>query len=121
MKLITADSWDAEVWGAATPSPTGTPRPKLCFLFSENDHWVANETRDSLIARRGALDSRSSRIPSDSTKGENGDMDTRPVHDAAAESRGADSWKPLMEIDESGFEHAFCIRMCCRRMRARNC
>lgn len=53
MERIGADAWDAEIWGAAHPSPTGVPRPKLFFYFGKNDHWVADHTRDDLIRLRG--------------------------------------------------------------------
>lgn len=56
MQVITADTWDDEIWGAAAPSVSGLPRPKLFFLFAKEDHWVADETRDELIrlrARKG--------------------------------------------------------------------
>jgi len=51
--LIRPDQWDHEVWGSAHESPLGISRPKLFFYFGENDHWVANRTRDDLIATRG--------------------------------------------------------------------
>jgi len=53
MKQITVDKWDTEVWGAVHPSPTKVPRPKLFFYFGENDHWVADHTRDDLMRCRG--------------------------------------------------------------------
>ncbi|KAF2404185.1 hypothetical protein EJ06DRAFT_578878 [Trichodelitschia bisporula] len=53
MSLITTDTWDAEIWGAAHPSPTGTARSQLFFYFGEEDHWVAEETREEIIRARG--------------------------------------------------------------------
>jgi pimeloyl-ACP methyl ester carboxylesterase len=53
MQSITADKWDTEVWGAVYPSSLQSPRPKLFFYFGEEDHWVANRTRDDLMALRG--------------------------------------------------------------------
>ena len=53
MRQITVDKWDADVWGAVHPSPTNVPRPKLFFYFGENDHWVADHTRDDLMRCRG--------------------------------------------------------------------
>jgi hypothetical protein len=53
MRQITVDKWDTEVWGAVHPSPTKVPRPKLFFYFGENDHWVADHTRDDLMRCRG--------------------------------------------------------------------
>lgn len=53
MRSITANKWDAELWGASHPSPCGMPRPQLFFYFGKNDHWVAERTRDDLIESRG--------------------------------------------------------------------
>lgn len=82
MLSITTDAWDDEIWGAAHPSPSDSPRAQLRFLFGKEDHWVANETRDDLIRTRAS----------------NGNDE-------------GDSWKPKMEVDEEhGWPHAFCIR-----------
>ncbi|KAF1812036.1 hypothetical protein P152DRAFT_42715 [Eremomyces bilateralis CBS 781.70] len=80
VKQITTDKWDAEIWGAAHPSPVGR-RPKLFFYFGENDHWVADRTRDDLIRIRG--------------RGKHG---------------GEEEWRPKMEVDGKGIPHAFSIR-----------
>ncbi|KAJ9663005.1 hypothetical protein H2201_005883 [Coniosporium apollinis] len=80
MQVITADTWDDEIWGAAALSPSGLPRSKLFFLFAKQDHWVADETRDDLIRLR------------------------------ARRGDGEEEWKPKMEVDESGLVHGFCIR-----------
>ena len=80
LRLITADKWDSEIWGAAHASPTGIPRPKLFFYFGEKDHWIADETRDQLIAAR------------------------------AFGGKGDEGWKPRMEIDRGGVPHGFVIR-----------
>ncbi|KAF2446045.1 hypothetical protein P171DRAFT_251282 [Karstenula rhodostoma CBS 690.94] len=85
MREITEDAWSTEIWGLSNPSsPSQTyPPPTLRFLFAQNDHWVADHTRDDLIAARGR-----------SRAGE-----------------GDEAWKPVMEIDTSeGWEHGFCIR-----------
>jgi hypothetical protein len=79
MRLITADHWDNEVWGAASASGIGERRPKLFFYFGEDDHWVADHTRNDLIAARGRI-------------------------------REGEEWKPVMEIDDRGIPHGFCIR-----------
>jgi len=78
MVTITHDNWDAEIWGAAT-SPPGQPRPKLFFYFGRDDHWVADATRDELVAVR------------------------------AYRGDGGEGWRPKMEIDERGIPHGFCI------------
>jgi len=53
MAQITTDRWTDDLWGAAHPSPTGVPRPKLFFYFGKKDHWVADRTRDELLRLRG--------------------------------------------------------------------
>ncbi|KIW09403.1 uncharacterized protein PV09_00297 [Verruconis gallopava] len=53
MRQISSDKWDEEIWGAAHPSRTGIPRPKMFFYFGEKDHWVADRTREDLMKFRG--------------------------------------------------------------------
>ncbi|KAJ5619199.1 hypothetical protein N7510_003183 [Penicillium lagena] len=50
MRTITTDKWTDDVWGAATARQ---PITKLFFYFGRNDHWVAEKTRDEIIALRG--------------------------------------------------------------------
>ncbi|KAF2095072.1 hypothetical protein NA57DRAFT_13079, partial [Rhizodiscina lignyota] len=78
IRQITIDKWDSDIWGAAHPACT--PRPKLFFYFGEQDHWVANEARDQLIAAR------------------------------AYSGAEGEEWKPRMEIDCKGIPHGFVIR-----------
>ncbi|KUJ12727.1 uncharacterized protein LY89DRAFT_622679 [Mollisia scopiformis] len=79
--FITEDKWDEDIWGIEHEETDQKPHiPKLIFYFGEKDHWVANHTRDALIAARGRIDIESS------------------------------SSKPVMLIDENGVEHGFCIR-----------
>jgi hypothetical protein len=78
MKTITADVWDDELWGLSKAQNT-SDKTKLYFYFGTNDHWVADETRDELIAARAAT-------------GQAGDED-----------------KPTMEIDMHSTPHGFCI------------
>ena len=89
MVTIRSDVWDTEVWGAAHQSPSSHPGPKLRFLFSQNDHWVADETMDDLIRVR--------------TIGND--------HDGSGGSgiKRTEHWKPRMEVDEEGWPHGFCI------------
>lgn len=54
MNEITEDRWDEDIWGAATES--ASPRLKLIFYFGKRDHWVADHTRDELIAARAYRD-----------------------------------------------------------------
>ncbi|KAH8658685.1 hypothetical protein BGZ60DRAFT_472038 [Tricladium varicosporioides] len=81
METITEDRWDEDIWGIEhTEADSKVDIPKLIFYFGENDHWVANHTRDALIAARG-----------------NPDTDMK-------------SSKPIMLIDKNGVDHGFCIR-----------
>lgn len=77
MNEITVDKWDDDVWGSAASSDHA--RTKLYFYFGENDHWVANRTRDDLLATR------------------------------AYEAGTAEHWKPRMESDQNGIPHGFCM------------
>lgn len=52
MAQITADRWDEDIWGAAMPA-IDNPRPRLVFYFGKDDHWVANRSRNELIAKHG--------------------------------------------------------------------
>ncbi|TVY65636.1 Lipid droplet-associated hydrolase [Lachnellula suecica] len=81
METITEDRWDEDIWGIEhTDIDVKAEIPKLIFYFGDNDHWVANHTRDALIAARGQSDC------------DNG------------------SSKPIMLIDKGGVDHGFCIR-----------
>jgi hypothetical protein len=79
MKAITADVWGDELWGLSKAQTSSDNKTKLYFYFGTDDHWVADETRDELIATRAGT-------------GEAGDED-----------------KPTMEIDTHGTPHGFCI------------
>lgn len=50
MRVITSDKWTDDVWGAGTARE---PLTKLFFYFGRNDHWVAEKTREEIIALRG--------------------------------------------------------------------
>ncbi|KAJ5197006.1 hypothetical protein N7449_007485 [Penicillium cf. viridicatum] len=50
MRIITSDKWSDDVWGAASARE---PIAKLFFFFGRNDHWVADQTRDEIVAVRG--------------------------------------------------------------------
>lgn len=78
MEEIKADRWNEKVWGSAATAPE--QRSKLFFYFGEEDHWVADQTRDDLIAAR------------------------------ALRADDAMDWKPRIEIDREGTPHGFCIR-----------
>lgn len=51
MQEITADKWSDDIWGMS--STAKQPLSKLVFYFGRNDHWVAERTRDEIIAMRG--------------------------------------------------------------------
>jgi hypothetical protein len=53
MCTITSDKWNDDVWGAASARE---PIAKLFFYFGRNDHWVADQTRDDIVAVRGRKD-----------------------------------------------------------------
>lgn len=81
METITEDKWDKDIWGIEHEDPGQKKHiPTLIFYFGENDYWVANHTRDALIAARGRTEDDTS------------------------------TSKPVMIIDENGVDHGFCIR-----------
>ncbi len=88
MATITDDRWQASLWGSLTDSAPTAP-PKLIFYFGQNDHWVANETRDELIAARGYREKQ-----------------------AEGKEEGGEEMRmrPKMLIDEEGIPHGFCLR-----------
>lgn len=73
LQQMTADRWDEEIWGPSS-------KTSLFFYWGHSDHWIANETRDQLIAIRG---------------------------DKSDEIKAS---RHVMEIDNSGIPHDFCIR-----------
>ncbi|KAF2218785.1 hypothetical protein BDZ85DRAFT_65056 [Elsinoe ampelina] len=75
---ISADKWDDEIWGVVAPA-SGT-KTKLFLYFAEVDHWIADETRDQIIAARAY----------------SGKVDEED--------------RPVMEIDTNEVPHDFCIR-----------
>ncbi|KAG4436006.1 hypothetical protein IFR05_008513 [Cadophora sp. M221] len=64
MDFITEDKWDEDIWGIEHEDPDSKSKsPKLIFYFGQNDHWVADHTRDALIAARGREGARQSSKP----------------------------------------------------------
>lgn len=142
MDEITDDRWDEDIWGSlaaaalasssssSSVSPTNTcisesHPPKLFFYFGRADHWVADHTRDELMASRAASQStshkaRTSQLPktiddNDRDESESESERTTPLNKHASESHQDElndggKWRPRMEIDESGIPHGFCIR-----------
>lgn len=70
LRKMREDRWSEEVWGAETGARASTRggvvvndlhsgvdwKTKLFFYWAENDHWIANSTRDAVIARRAGGD-----------------------------------------------------------------
>lgn len=50
MRTITSDKWTDDIWGIGCASE---PITQLFFYYGRNDHWVAEKTRDEIIALRG--------------------------------------------------------------------
>ncbi|KAJ6007567.1 hypothetical protein N7540_011543 [Penicillium herquei] len=78
MRTITSDKWADDVWGVGH---TSEPVTRLFFYFGRNDHWVAEKTRDEMIALRG-----------------------QGGNKATGEWLG-----PKMTVCEEGLPHAFCL------------
>ncbi|KAL4884109.1 hypothetical protein BJY04DRAFT_14374 [Aspergillus karnatakaensis] len=58
MRVISSDKWSDDVWGVSAASvkdSRGQPLPpaQLYFYFGRNDHWVAERTREEIVAARG--------------------------------------------------------------------
>jgi hypothetical protein len=114
---LTHDQWSDEFWGISTPEdassttlkkaaggisePARSQQPgnstdnshtQLQFYWGSNDHWIAQDTRDKIIATRAR------------TEGKNGD-----------------ERKPVMEIDGHGIGHAFCLSELGNQVVAKKC
>jgi Lipid-droplet associated hydrolase len=59
----------------------GSPRTQIFILWGKKDFWIPDEYRDDLIRRR-----------------------------ERTSEEAKERWKPVMEIDETGLPHDFCIR-----------
>lgn len=51
LKQMTHDKWDHSVWGSAAAPAMRAP-PELFFYWGARDHWIADETRDKVMAAR---------------------------------------------------------------------
>ncbi|PGH01988.1 hypothetical protein GX51_04920 [Blastomyces parvus] len=93
MREITSDTWSDEIWGIASSSPASSSAPtsttasapakaplNLVLYFAQQDHWVADQTRDEIIRARGSMEK---------DTGSNG---------------------LRMQVCEDGVVHGFCIR-----------
>ena len=77
MRTITSDKWTDDVWGVAH---SREPLTRLIFYFGRMDHWVAEKTRDEIVAVRGCKD-----------------------------QEGNGRLGPRMFVCEEGLPHAFCL------------
>lgn len=100
LSQLTHDKWSDEFWGtpatldsavqksaaveAGKPvqgqSSAGNSHTQLYFYWGSDDHWIAQDTRDKIIATR-----------------------------ARVEGLAGSDRKPTMEIDSHGIGHAFCL------------
>ncbi|KMW68037.1 hypothetical protein BDDG_12537 [Blastomyces dermatitidis ATCC 18188] len=93
MREITSDTWSDEIWGIVSSSPARSSTPisttasvpakvplNLVLYFAQQDHWVADQTRDDIIRARGGME------------------------------KGTGSNGPRMQVCEDGVVHGFCIR-----------
>lgn len=87
MRTITSDKWTDDVWGVAHARE---PLTRLFFYFGRNDHWVAEKTRDEIVAVRGCKDR---------------DQD----QDRDGDGEGNRGLGPRMFVCEEGLPHAFCL------------
>lgn len=110
LSQLTHDRWSDEFWGAPSPttndatssttlaksavqpSSQSATHTQLHFYWSSDDHWIARETRDKIIATR-----------------------------ARVEGKVGDELKPVMEIDGNGIGHAFCLSEKGNRVVAERC
>lgn len=80
---ISTDKWDDDIWGIVAADAAATKNAqtaKLFLYFLEKDSWIADETRDMIVAARAST-------------GKPGEED-----------------KPFMEIDDNGVLHDFVSR-----------
>ncbi|KAL6233865.1 hypothetical protein BDW75DRAFT_181947 [Aspergillus navahoensis] len=60
MRTITSDKWSDDVWGVSHATDgevqsESEPLTRLFFYFGRNDHWVAEKTREEILAARGGM------------------------------------------------------------------
>ncbi|KAL4769936.1 hypothetical protein BDW60DRAFT_93585 [Aspergillus nidulans var. acristatus] len=61
MRTITSDKWSDDVWGVSRATHkndaqlVSKPPTQLIFYFGRNDHWVAEKTREEILAARGGM------------------------------------------------------------------
>jgi len=115
---LTHDQWSDDFWGVLTPKKAsstafqkaageiaestrsqhsaetsqGNSHTQLHFYWGSDDHWIAKDTRDRIIATR-----------------------------ARTEGKTGDERKPIMEIDGHGIGHAFCLSELGNQVVAKKC
>ena len=103
---LTHDQWSDEFWGVekaadgiAEPPQSQQPEnsadnshTQLHFYWGSDDHWIAQDTRDKIIATR-----------------------------ARTEGKTGDERKPVMEVDGHGIGHAFCLSELGNQVVAKKC
>ncbi|PNS15472.1 UBP9-binding protein bun107 [Sphaceloma murrayae] len=53
--VISTDKWDDEIWGIVKADAAGSKtKTKMFLYFLDEDTWIANETRDQIIAARAS-------------------------------------------------------------------
>ncbi|KAL3469262.1 hypothetical protein BJX99DRAFT_268439 [Aspergillus californicus] len=52
MMTISTDKWSDDVWGISSPKAAES-LTRLFFYFGRNDHWIAEQTREDIVALRG--------------------------------------------------------------------
>ncbi|PYI25456.1 hypothetical protein BP00DRAFT_358417 [Aspergillus indologenus CBS 114.80] len=92
MSTINSDEWADEVWGIASTAEKEEGLTRLFFYYGRGDHWVAEETREELIALRGGGNGSSS------------------ANGRAKGGEGEGGRGPTMVVCEEGVPHAFCLR-----------
>ncbi|KAL4870382.1 hypothetical protein BDV12DRAFT_61290 [Aspergillus spectabilis] len=102
MRTITTDKWSDDVWGVSSSNPISSeleteldtksqvlPPAQLYFYFGRNDHWVAERTREEIVAARGI---------SNLGQGQGN------------ENGSEKGMGPRMVVCEESVPHAFCLR-----------
>lgn len=102
---MTHDKWSDDVWSVSSPPSGSLPvidRPKLYFYWGENDHWISNRTRDSVIVTRARTETTDNSKPhmEIDTRGIPHDFCITPDHSKAVADKVADY---VREITKSLF------------------
>ncbi|RAH75365.1 bifunctional triacylglycerol lipase/ester hydrolase, partial [Aspergillus aculeatinus CBS 121060] len=101
MYTINSDEWADEVWGIASTPEAAKSLTKLFFYYGRGDHWVAEETREEIIALRGRGNGNGNGNANGITEGGSA---------KGGEGEGEGGRGPTMVVCEEGLPHAFCLR-----------